>query len=335
LTARGDMISAMDARGSGPTLLEAARILARGGDLESELGALAGHVLRATGARAAAVYLLDPVGQSLVPAAAAGLGAMSLGEAGTVQVGDESELVGRVAQDRRPLTAGGEASSLLGATGPDGLIGVPLVTSDEAGQEDTEGVLLAAFAGQAPNPEVADDPLFALADLCAVAIRKARLAHALTERSEWIERLASTDALTGLPNRQTFERMLELEIARATRQGAQLSVVLLDVEGMGALNAREGQRSGDDVLRRLASLLADQVRLVDTIGRLGGDEFGVIAPGGGGEVVAGRVRDAASAMTTRGGTPMGLRTAVITYPDDGATSAELLAAADAALARAG
>jgi diguanylate cyclase (GGDEF)-like protein len=325
----------MDARAPGLTLLEAARIVARGGDLESELKALAEHVLGASGARAAVVYLLDPVGQALVPAAAAGINDVRLAEAQSVPVGESGELVGRVAHERRPLTGVAQAASILNGTSQagGGLIGLPLMTGDETGREDIEGVLLTSFTGEPPDPDSSEDPLFALADLCAVAIRKARLTHALTERSEWIERLASTDALTGLPNRQTFERMLELEIARATRQGAQLSVVLFDVDDMAGLNEREGQPAGDDVLRRLASLLADQVRLVDTIGRLGGDEFGVIAPGGGGEVVAGRVRAAAAEMATAGGSSLSLRTAVITYPDDGATTTELLSAADSALAK--
>jgi diguanylate cyclase (GGDEF)-like protein len=326
----------MDRHASQLSLLEATRIVARGGDLESELEALAGHVTAVTGARAAAIYLLDPVGHLLVPAAASGIDASRLADAESVAVADGGELVARVAHERRPMTATTESAPSLLSSGQAGgeLIGLPLMAGDEIGGEDVEGVLLASFAGEAPDPEATEDPLFALADLCAIAIRKARLAHALTERSEWIERLASTDALTGLPNRQTFERMLELEIARATRQGTQISIVLFDVDDMAGLNEREGQPAGDEVLRRLASLLADQVRLVDTIGRLGGDEFGVIAPGGGGEVVASRVRAAAAEMATASGSSLSLRTAVITYPDDGATTAELLSAADSALAKA-
>jgi diguanylate cyclase (GGDEF)-like protein len=318
------------------SLLEAARIVARGGDLEAELSALCGHVRDATGARAAAVYLLDPVGQTLVPAAAAGISADAVGGADSVSL-DSGALVARVASERRPITAvAGDGQGLLNATVPPsgGLIGLPLVTSDESGADDTEGVLLAAFAGEAPDPEATGDPLFALADLSAIAIRKARLTHALTERAEWIERLASSDALTGLANRATFERMLELEIARAMRQGTQLSVVVFDVDGMATLNDSEGQPAGDDVLRGLAGLLADQVRLVDTIGRLGGDEFGVIAPGGGGEVVAGRVRAAAANLRTRGGSPVALRVAVVRYPEHGGGAAELMAAVSAELEKA-
>ena len=314
------------------TLLEAARIVARGGGLDAELGALAGHVCNATGALAAAIYLLDPVSQQLVVAAGAGIDESAITGAAPVSLDDTSDVAAAAATERRALTASAAPAAFAGLGGrPNGVIGVPLIAADASGAEDTEGVLVAVFAGEAPDPTADNDPLFALADLCAVAIRKARLTNALLERSEWIERLASTDALTGLANRATFERMLELEIARARRQQLELSVVIFDVEDFGGLNEREGHVAGDDLLRRLASLLADQVRLVDTIGRLGGDAFGLIAPGGGGAVVARRVRDAAAQMRTRGGAPVGVRAATVVFPRDGEATAELMAAASAAL----
>lgn len=331
------MMRAMDRSADRPSpqisLLEAARIVARGGDLDAELAALSQHVRGATGALAAVIYLHDPVSGGLVPAAGAGIDDAELEAAGSVAIDDAIELVARVAAERRPLTEPSVAGILAGMSPlPRGLIGVPLIAADSNGAEDLEGVLLAAFAGEPPDPHSAEDPLFALADLCAVAIRKARLANALVERSEWIERLASTDALTGLANRATFERMLELEIARARRQQMELSVVVFDVEDFAGLNRREGHSAGDEVLRRLASLLADQVRLVDTIGRLGGDELGLIAPGGGGAVVAGRVREAAAAIRTKSGGVVGVRAATAVFPQDGESTAELIGAASAALA---
>ena len=88
--------------------------------------------------------------------------------------------------------------------------------------------------------------------------------------------------------------MLELEIARATRQETQLSVLLFDVDGFAEINAQGGARAGDEVLRHVAATLADQVRLVDTVARYGPDEFALIAPGGAGQVAGRRVRDALS-----------------------------------------
>jgi diguanylate cyclase (GGDEF)-like protein len=318
-------------------LLEATRIVARGGDLESGLQALAGHVMTATGARAAAIYLLDPVAQSLIPAAAAGIDASRLSDAAGVGVDDPTELVARVARDRRVLTAAqGERSQLLEDTSQSGggLIALPLVAGDDIGREEIEGVLLVSFTGPAPDPAELDESLVALADLSAVAISKARLAHALTQRSEWIERLASTDVLTGIASRSTFERMLELEVARAVRQQTELSLVMFDIDGMTAINQGEGQLAGDDVLRHVAALLAEQVRLVDTIGRLGGDEFGVIAPGGGGAVVAQRISKAAGRLATRGGSAIRLRSAVTVYPQDGDSAQALLDGAAAQLEKA-
>jgi diguanylate cyclase (GGDEF)-like protein len=312
------------------TLLEAARIVARGGDLESELQALAGHAMTATGARATAIYLLDPVAQSLIAAAAAGIDQSRLASADSVAVADATELVARVARERSALTAAeGEGAQLLAGSSQagGGLVALPLVAGDDAGREEIEGVLLVSVTGPAPDPASLDETLFALADLSAVAISKARLAHALTQRSEWIERLASTDVLTGIANRNTFERMLELEVARATRQESELSLVMFDVDGMTAINKREGQPAGDDVLRHVAALLAEQVRLVDTIGRLGGDEFGVIAPGGGGRVVAERISQMASHLATRDGAAIPLHSAVTVYPHDGDSAQALLESA--------
>jgi diguanylate cyclase (GGDEF)-like protein len=318
------------------TLLEAARIVARGGDLDVKLDALCNHALHATGAVAAAVYLNDPVAGILVPAAQAGLDESILAEHGQVSADDPDELVARVVYERRAMTANG-ADAARGFTGQhiewQGLVAVPLIAADEAGGEEAEGALLAAFEGHAPDLMQPEDVLTALADLCAVAIRQARLESALMEKADWIGRLASTDPLTGLANRVTFERMLELEIARATRQETQLSVVLFDVDGFTEINERGGAPAGDEVLRHVAATLADQVRLVDTVARFGPDEFALIAPGGGGQIAGRRVRDALTGREAVTG-PISISVGAAVYPIDGASSEELLAAAGRALAEA-
>ena len=177
-------------------------------------------------------------------------------------------------------------------------------------------------------------PSRAVGDLAAAAIRQARLEQALVERSDWFERLASTDALTGLANRRTFERMLELELVRAGRQGTPVSLALFDIDGLGAIDRERGADVADDVLRGVASALADSVRLVDTIARFGGDEFALLAPGTAGVLVARRVLTGAARAMAENDPPISLSVGVAHFPDDGATGTELLAAATGALAAA-
>jgi diguanylate cyclase (GGDEF)-like protein len=297
--------------------------------------ALCVHVLSAAGASAAIVYLYDPVQQLLVPAAQAGLNADRLAADGVVSADDPEELVAQVVRERRMAT-GESGSSRAMADQLDeatAQIALPLIASDDAGGEDAEGVLLASYADGLPDISDAENTLTALADLCAVAIRQARLENALMEKADWIGRLANTDPLTGLANKLTFERMLELEIARAIRQETQLSVLLFDIDDFAGINERAGAQVADDVLRHVAATLADQVRLVDTVARYGPDEFALIAPGGGGEIAGRRVSKALERLEA-GGEPVSLGVGAVVYPQDGATSDELLAGAADALAEA-
>ena len=315
------------------TLLDATRIVARLSELDAKLDALCAHVLDAGGAVAATVYLYDPVSAVLVPAAQAGLDANMLAEQSQISVDDPDELVARAVRERRAMVANGkDAARAFSGQHVEwrGLIALPLIAADEAGGETAEGAMLAAFEGAPPDAMSPENMLTALADLCAVAIRQARLESALMEKADWIGRLASTDSLTGLANKVTFERMLELEIARATRQETQLSVLLFDVDGFAQINEQGGARAGDEVLRHVAATLADQVRLVDTVARYGPDEFALIAPGGAGQIAGRRVRDALTSHESATG-PISISVGAAIYPIDGASSEELLDAAYRAL----
>ena len=100
------------------------------------------------------------------------------------------------------------------------------------------------------------------------AVLRARLAEA--------ERLADHDALTPLLNRRAFTRELARTIAYCERYGAEASLVFFDLDGFKAVNDRHGHAAGDAALRAVASVLTANVRESDLVGRLGGDEFGVI-----------------------------------------------------------
>lgn len=173
--------------------------------------------------------------------------------------------------------------------------------------------------------------LEAVAGLIALGVDRARLAGLAGERSEWLGRIAGLDPLTGLANRRTLDRVIELEIARADRQQQVLSIAVFDVDGFRDLNRDAGTDAGDDVLRAVAAILAEQVRLVDTVARIGGDEFIVVAPGSGGVTVADRVVGAVGALDQIAGTSVSVSAGVSRFPADGTSGEALLDAALAAL----
>lgn len=87
------------------------------------------------------------------------------------------------------------------------------------------------------------------------------------------ERLATTDGLTGLMNRRAFGTMLDAEIARSSRHGYPLSMVLLDVDHFKHINDQRGHAMGDRVLEALGKLLTSALRREDIAARWGGEEF--------------------------------------------------------------
>jgi diguanylate cyclase (GGDEF)-like protein len=178
------------------------------------------------------------------------------------------------------------------------------------------------------------ETLTALAALAGLAIDRTRLASTAAERSEWFERMAHTDPLTGLANERTVGRVLELELARAGRQGSEVSFAIFDVDDFRATNEEGGHEAGDDVLRRVAAVLAESVRLVDTVGRIGGDEFVLVAPGSAGSMVARRIMAGIAALPAVGGRQVTVSAGVARFPVDGTDAAGLIAAATDGLARA-
>ncbi len=114
-----------------------------------------------------------------------------------------------------------------------------------------------------------------------------------------LQAVTQFDQLTGLANRSRYIHTLRQETLRAQRYGVELSVVIVDVDNFTSLNARYGQTAGDQVLKRVASLLGRISRDVDFLARIGGDEFGVILPEtnhSGGRVFAERVRAGLEAL---------------------------------------
>jgi diguanylate cyclase (GGDEF)-like protein len=113
-------------------------------------------------------------------------------------------------------------------------------------------------------------------------------------------RLATIDPLTGAYNRRTFHDIAERELARARRAGQPLSIILVDIDHFRPVNEQHGNRTGDEVLRRVADLVRSALRKEDMLVRYGGEEFLVMlpeVPGPGAVVVAGRIRKSVEAET--------------------------------------
>lgn len=109
-----------------------------------------------------------------------------------------------------------------------------------------------------------------------------------------LERLARTDALTGLANRRRFMEALETEVERSRRYGRPLSVVLLDLDRFKQVNDAHGHAAGDAVLKEAAQALRSVCRDVDLAARIGGEELALLLPETdthGARTVAERVRE--------------------------------------------
>jgi two-component system cell cycle response regulator len=166
-----------------------------------------------------------------------------------------------------------------------------------------------------------------------VAQRMKLLQDELRARNEELERLATTDLLTGLHNRRSMQEHLEIETSRVARHGGPLTVLLLDIDHFKQINDVHGHAAGDDVLRELPDRLLGCLRREDVCGRWGGEELLVLLPDSDahdGAEVAERLRSVIAATPFP---PLGLTiTASIGLAGwDGDTPDRLLQRADAAL----
>jgi diguanylate cyclase (GGDEF)-like protein len=114
--------------------------------------------------------------------------------------------------------------------------------------------------------------LVTLATVAEEAFSRLRLVGAMG-------RLARHDSLTGLPNRVLFLDRVEQAVARSRRQGTQIAVLFLDLDGFKSINDRFGHAEGDELLKTVGDRLVGCMRAVDSVARLGGDEFAVLVEG--------------------------------------------------------
>jgi len=209
-----------------------------------------------------------------------------------------------------PITTGGVAR---------GYMNLDNFESAEAFAEDSHGIAEALTAQ------------------VGIALQRLQLERDLENERRRYERLASHDALTGLPNRRLFQDRLEQAVARAQRRRRQVALLYVDLDNFKDVNDSFGHEAGDALLVACAERLVGLVRAEDTVARLGGDEFAVVLLD-----VRGRegARLVAAKLLEAFGTPFRLRgrdvavrasVGIALYPNDAGHGTGLMRAADVAM----
>jgi diguanylate cyclase (GGDEF)-like protein len=307
----------------------AAAAVARSDDLDDALAELLGLAGEHLGANAGAVYILDADHDELEPAVTFGVAAEVAADADSIKsITDSHDPLADVTRSRHPLKVD-DAGHVPVLRGAKTAYLLPLIVRRD-GIEIALGTMALGFAGPIPSREklLGAEPL---ADLAAVAVERALAVSLGSERAEWFDRLAHTDPLTGLANRRTLDRLLQLEVARAGRQGVALSVALFGVDRFDEIQRVGGNAAGDEVLRRVAQILAESVRLVDTVARYAADQFMLLAPGPDGLIVTERLVRGIAALAPVNGKAITVSAGIAGFPLEGRTPEELLEVAERAM----
>ncbi len=164
------------------------------------------------------------------------------------------------------------------------------------------------------------------------AVATAALAHSRAELLADARRAASTDGLTGVANRRSFDGEID-RLARARReQGVPYALVLVDVDHFKSVNDTLGHQAGDEVLQVVAQVLASAARPGDVAARYGGEEFGLLLPGAtSAEACHVAERARVALHDVREPIQVSASFGVASAPEDGDTAARIIEAADNAL----
>lgn len=172
-----------------------------------------------------------------------------------------------------PRLDGPDLCRRIRAAGNEPYTYIILLTSRDRREDRLEALNAGAdnFLTKPPDPEE-------LAVGLVVAGRILNLYEQLARKNALLVNLATIDELTGAKNRRRFREDLELLFAQADRQGATLSILMLDIDHFKQYNDTFGHPAGDEVLRRVGTILQSAVRAHDVVARYGGEEFVVLMP---------------------------------------------------------
>jgi diguanylate cyclase (GGDEF)-like protein len=243
----------------------------------------------------------------------------------------EAGLIGAAIKARHPLpvgTARAPSQHVFDAASPVDMPHVkilPLIVKDTG-----VGALVLGSTREDFLPIDLLDMVKVIADHAAIAIANAQM-------FERMQRMATTDGLTGLVNHRYFQELFDSALARAERYGRELSLLLLDIDHFKSINDTYGHPVGDKVLRRVAAMVGENARRTDVVARYGGEEFAVLLDEttlDGAVLIAERIRQTVEADQLRcetGTFSCTVSIGVATYPRDAGQKSALIEYADQAL----
>jgi diguanylate cyclase len=178
--------------------------------------------------------------------------------------------------------------------------------------------------------------VLALALVGVFILRLAQVYRRLRRQAEASEYDARHDELTGLPNRTLFASRLEQRVASAERESALFSILMIDLDHFKEINDTLGHGTGDSLLRAVGPRLRRELRPLDTLARIGGDEFAVLLPSAGsddaGEIAARTLAALSEPFALADLTvTVGASVGVASFPVDGADAATIVERSDIAM----
>jgi diguanylate cyclase (GGDEF)-like protein len=220
----------------------------------------------------------------------------------------------------------------------------PVIFDDEAAVKGLAGLkifplkagdrVLGTLVAGARRRGVLDDEAMRVLEVLAIAAAQSILRAQLFEQ---MERMATTDGLTGLFNHRTFQARADEQLALARRYKRKLSLILTDVDHFKSVNDTYGHPIGDVVLKGVARILQETGRDTDVVARYGGEEFALVMPetdAAGAKVIAERIREKVQATTfdtELGPLKITLSLGVATFPESADDKHVLVEKADQCL----